>query len=154
MKNLVFQSKYLAVQSKTLNFDRNIDISNQKLWYTRFFTPWIWNTRYLERNTFNFGNLEFRLNSRYRGDNYVPSSFCLFQILSYYRQSSKLKKTIDSYSNYDIAIIIYVILILIILQIPFVILFTVWIIPSTVPGLFLCVWLDAIIRILLIGMDV
>ena len=26
-------------------------ITNQKFWDTRFFTPWIWNTRYFERST-------------------------------------------------------------------------------------------------------
>ena len=38
MKNLVFQSKYLVFCSKT------------KFW-NRFFTPWIWKTRYFEGNT-------------------------------------------------------------------------------------------------------
>ena len=52
-----------------------LGISNHKFHNTRFFTSWIWNTRYFEQNTLYFDNLEFRLNSRYREDNYVPWLF-------------------------------------------------------------------------------
>ena len=65
------------------------------------------------------------------------------------------KTTFNSNSIYDIVIINYnVIMILIILQIPSIILFILWITSSTAPELFLSAWLAAIIRILLIGMDV
>ena len=55
MKNLVFQSKYLVFRFKTLDFDRNTRYFESKILkyyvFPWFFRPWIWNTKYFERNT-------------------------------------------------------------------------------------------------------
>ena len=142
-KYLVFQSKYLVKPWISIEI---LGISNQKFWNTRFFTPWIWNTRYFE-------NLEFRLNSRNQEDYYVPWLFLfvanVWTVTK--RRSAGFKNiVINSNSNYDVAIInYYVMMILVILRIPFILLFTLNIIFNC-----FSVILAAIIRILLIGMDV
>ena len=149
MKNLVFQSKYLVFRLKTLDFDRN----------TRFFEPEILKyqifqkSTYFERNTQYFENLEFRLNSQYRENYFVPWLFLfvanVWTVTK--RRSAGLKSiVINSNSNCDVAIInYYVMMILIILRIPSILLFTLNIIFNC-----FSVILAAIIRILLIGMDV
>ena len=149
MKNLVFQSKYLVFRLKTLDFDRN----------TRFFEPEILKYQifqkatYFERNYQYFENLEFRLNSQYRENYFVPWLFLfvanVWTVTK--RRSAGLKIiAINSNSNYDVVIInYYVMMILIILRIPSILLFTLNIIFNC-----FSVILAAIIRILLIGMDV
>ena len=149
MKNLVFQSKYLVFRLKTLDFDQN----------TRFFEPEILKyqifqkSTYFERNTQYFENLEFRLNSQYRENYFVPWLFLfvanVWTVTK--RRSAGLKNiVINSNSNYDVAIInYYVMMILIIVRIPSILLFTLNIIFNC-----FSVILAAIIRIFLIGMDV
>ena len=149
MKNLVFQSKYLVFRLKTLAFDRN----------TRFFEPEILKYQifqkatYFERNYQYFENLEFRLNSQYRENYFVPWLFLfvanVWTVTK--RRSAGLKNiVINSNSNCDVAIInYYVMMILIILRIPSILLFTLNIIFNC-----FSVILAAIIRILQIGMDV
>ena len=125
MKDLVFQSKYLVKPWISIEI---LGISNQKFWNTRFFTPWIWNTRYFE-------NLEFRLSSRNQEDYYVPWLFLfvtnVWTVTK--RQSPEFKKNaIDSNSNCDVLIINkYVMMILIILRITSIPLFTLSITSST-----------------------
>ena len=64
------------------------------------------------------------------------------------RQGAGFKKiAVNSNSNYVVIINYYVMIILIILRIPFILLFTLWITSSTVSSL------AAIIRILSISMD-
>ena len=149
MKNLVFQSKYLVFRLKTLDFDRN----------TRFFEPEILKyqifqkSTYFERNTQYIENLEFRLNSQYRENYFVPWLFLfvanVWTVTK--RRSAGFKNiVINSNSNYDVAIInYYVMMILVILRIPSILLFTLNIIFNC-----FSVILAAIIRILQIGMDV
>ena len=43
------------------NLAKKLGASNKKFRNTRLFTPWIWNTRYFERNTQYFENSVFRL---------------------------------------------------------------------------------------------
>ena len=120
--------KYLVFRSKKVEF-----------WNTNFLTPWNRSTRYFE-------NLEFWLNSRYREDNHDSWLF-LFVLnawtVTQKRRSPGLKKK-NSNANYDIVINNHVMIILIILQIP------------SFYNIFICpiVQLAAIIRILLVGMDI
>ena len=75
--------------------------------------------------------------------------------LNWERERERERESEGLIINYDIVIINYdVVMILIILRIPSIILFTIWIKSSTVPSLFLSIQLAVIIRILLIGMDV
>ena len=101
----------------------------------KFLTPWIWNTRYFEQNISYFENLESRLNSWYREDIYVLWLFLLVPnpwTVTKRRSAGLNKITINLNSNYDIVIINYVMIVLIILQIPSILLFTLWITSSTV----------------------
>ena len=67
-------SKYLAFQKPWISI-AILGISNQTFWYTRFFTPWNWNTGYFAWNTWVFRKLGISTNSRYREDYYVSWLF-------------------------------------------------------------------------------
>ena len=149
MKNLVFQSKYLVFRLKTLDSDRNTRFFEHEILKYQIFQK----STYFERNTQYIENLEFRLNSQYRENYFVPWLFLfvanVWTVTK--RRSAGLKNiVINSNSNYDVAIInYYVMMILIILRIQSILLFTLNIIFNC-----FSVILAAIIRILLIGMDV
>ena len=144
LKYLVFQMKNLVFRLKTLDFDRN----------SRYFKSEI--LKYQVFQTLNskyqyFENLKFRLNSWYREYYYVPWLFLFVANVwtATKRRSVGLKKiAVNSNSKYDIVIInYYVMIILIILRIPSILLFTLCMTSSTVSSS------AAIIRILSISMD-
>ena len=78
MKNLLFKSKYLVFRSKTLNFDQNSRYLESEILKNQVFHNLDLN---FERNSQYLENLEFRLNSRYREDYYVPWLFLFVAIV-------------------------------------------------------------------------
>ena len=127
MKKLVFQSKYLVFRSETLNFDRNtMYFESQILKY------WAFHTLNLKYYVFRAKYLVFRklgIQTKQPVPRRLLCALVIFvccKCLDYNEETKRRIKKIAIHSNfhYDVVIINYNVIILIILRIPSILLFT------------------------------